>query len=128
MAFRTLDDLDVRGKRVLVRADLNVPVADGHVTDATRITRQAPTIRELAEKGAKVIILSHFDRPKGKVVPSMSLKVLVEPLARSLALAPVEDEEIAPHTVAAVDRARASLKRGEGISHEDVLREFGLQR
>src|SRR6185503_2283949 len=84
MAFRTLDDLDVKGKRVLVRADLNVPVADGKVTDDTRIVRQAPTIKELADKGAKVIILSHFDRPKGKVVPSMSLKVLVEPLTKAI--------------------------------------------
>src|ERR1700759_1067228 len=79
MAFRTLDDLTVKGKRVLVRADLNVPVADGKVTDATRIERQAPTIRELAEKGAKVIVLSHFDRPKGKVVPSMSLRPVAAP-------------------------------------------------
>jgi len=84
MAFRTLDDLDVKAKRVLVRADLNVPVADGKVTDDTRIVRQAPTIKELSEKGAKVIILSHFDRPKGKVVPSMSLKVLVAPLEKQL--------------------------------------------
>ena len=84
MAFRTLDDLDVKGKRVLVRADLNVPVADGVVTDDTRIVRQAPTIRELAQKGARVIVLSHFDRPKGKVVPSMSLKVLVGPLSNAL--------------------------------------------
>ncbi|MBN9593557.1 MAG: phosphoglycerate kinase, partial [Alphaproteobacteria bacterium] len=67
--FRTLDDLDVRGKRVLVRADLNVPMKDGAVTDLSRIERQAPTIRELAEKGARVIVLSHFDRPKGKRVP-----------------------------------------------------------
>src|SRR5580698_4335902 len=81
MSFRTLDDLDVKSKRVLVRADLNVPVADGKVTDNTRIIRQAPTIRELAEKGARVIVLSHFDRPKGKVVPSMSLKVLQTPLS-----------------------------------------------
>ena len=72
--FRTLDDLDVKGKRVLVRADLNVPMKDGVVTDMPRIERQAPTIRELADKGARVIVLSHFDRPKGKVVPSMSLK------------------------------------------------------
>jgi phosphoglycerate kinase len=74
----------VRGKRVLVRADLNVPMKDGVVTDATRIERQAPTIRELAEKGAKVIVLSHFDRPKGKVVPSMSLKPIAEPLAKAV--------------------------------------------
>ena len=81
MAFKTLDDLDVKGKRVLVRADLNVPMEDGKVTDATRIQRQAPTIKELADKGARVIVLSHFDRPKGKVVPSMSLKPLVQPLS-----------------------------------------------
>ena len=68
-AYRTLDDLrDVRGKRVLVRADLNVPMKNGVVTDALRIERQAPTIRELAERGARVIVLSHFDRPGGKVV------------------------------------------------------------
>ncbi|HXS07147.1 MAG TPA: phosphoglycerate kinase [Rhizomicrobium sp.] len=82
--YNTLDDIAVRGKRVLVRADLNVPVKDGVVTDATRIERQAPTIRELAEKGAKIIILSHFDRPKGKVVPSMSLKPLVAPLGAAI--------------------------------------------
>jgi phosphoglycerate kinase len=84
MDFNTLDDLAVKGKRVLVRADLNVPLKDGKVTDATRISRQAPTIRELADKGAKVIVLSHFDRPKGKVVPSMSLKPVVAPLAEAL--------------------------------------------
>ena len=84
MDFRTLDDLDVKGKRVLVRADLNVPMADGRITDNLRIVRQAPTIRELAEKGAKVVILSHFDRPNGKVVPSMSLKPVAEPLAKEI--------------------------------------------
>src|SRR5215469_9092486 len=83
-AYNTLDDIAVKGKRVLVRADLNVPVKDGVVTDATRIERQASTIRELAEKGAKVIILSHFDRPKGKVVPSMSLRPIVAPLAKAI--------------------------------------------
>ena len=84
MSYRTLDDLDVRGKRVLVRADLNVPMKNGAVTDATRIERQAPTVRELAEKGARVIVLSHFDRPKGKVVPEMSLKPIAGPLAKAV--------------------------------------------
>src|ERR1700727_3713062 len=84
MSFRTLDDLDVKSKRVLVRADLNVPMADGKVTDTLRIVRQAPTIRELAEKGARVIVLSHFDRPKGKVVPSMSLQPIEEPIAKAV--------------------------------------------
>ncbi|HWA91680.1 MAG TPA: phosphoglycerate kinase [Rhizomicrobium sp.] len=82
--YRTLDDIDVKAKRVLVRADLNVPMQDGVVTDTLRIDRQAPTIRELAEKGAKVIVLSHFDRPKGKVVPSMSLKPVAEPLSKAI--------------------------------------------
>lgn len=64
-AFKTLDDLtDISGKRVLVRVDLNVPVKDGKVTDATCIERVAPTILELSEKGAKVILLAHFGRPK----------------------------------------------------------------
>ena len=64
-AFKTLDDIgDVTGKRVLVRVDLNVPMADGKVTDATRIERVAPTILELSDKGAKVILLAHFGRPK----------------------------------------------------------------
>src|SRR6202167_2555050 len=84
MAFRTLDDLDVKSKRVLVRADLNVPMADGKVTDTLRIVRQAPTIRELAEKGARVIVLSHFDRPKGKVVPAMSLKPIAPALSEAM--------------------------------------------
>jgi phosphoglycerate kinase len=74
MAFKTLDNADVAGKRVLLRADLNVPVRDGHITDLTRIERLSPTIRELAEKGARVIVVSHFDRPKGKRVDAMSLR------------------------------------------------------
>ena len=82
--FRTLDDLDVKGKRVLVRADLNVPTKDGRVTDTSRIDRQAPALRELSDKGAKVIVLSHFERPKGKVVPSMSLKPVVPALAKAI--------------------------------------------
>lgn len=82
--FKTLDDLQVKGKRVLVRADLNVPVKDGEVTDTSRIDRQAPTIRELSDKGAKVIVLSHFERPKGKVVPSMSLKPIAGPLSKAV--------------------------------------------
>jgi phosphoglycerate kinase len=66
--FRTLDDIDVRGKRVLLRADLNVPVKNGAVTDANRIERLAPTIEALIAKGGKVIVLSHFGRPNGKKI------------------------------------------------------------
>src|SRR5215471_14381542 len=82
--FRTLDGLTVRGRRVLVRADLNVPIENGKVADTVRIERQAPTIRELSEKGAKVIVLSHFERPNGKIVPSMSLKPVAPALAEAV--------------------------------------------
>jgi phosphoglycerate kinase len=82
MPFRTLDSLDAADKRVLLRADLNVPVRDGKITDLTRIERLSPTIKELSDKGAKVIVCSHFDRPKGKRVPEMSLA----PVAAALGL------------------------------------------
>jgi phosphoglycerate kinase len=76
-SFKTLDDLgDIKGKRVLVRVDLNVPVADGKVTDATRIERVAPTILELSDKGAKVVLLAHFGRPKGGPEAEFSLKIV----------------------------------------------------
>ena len=83
-AFRRLDDIDVKGKRVLVRLDLNVPMKNGKVADSLRLERQAPTVRELAEKGARVIVLSHFDRPKGKRVESMSLAPVAPALAEAI--------------------------------------------
>jgi len=87
--FYTLDDLPAlkdasEGSRVLLRGDLNVPMRDGKVSDATRIERLAPTIIELADKGCRVVLMSHFDRPKGKVVPEMSLKRLLAPLKEAL--------------------------------------------
>ena len=87
--FETLDTLPVlnkqaAGARVLVRGDLNVPMRGGVVTEATRIERLAPTILELADRGCKVAVMSHFDRPKGRFVPEMSLKPLVEPLKAAL--------------------------------------------
>jgi phosphoglycerate kinase len=78
--FRTLDQTDVKGKRVLVRVDLNVPVEHGKVADKTRIERVAPTIREIADKGGKVILLSHFGRPKGPD-PTQSLKPFAPAIA-----------------------------------------------
>src|SRR6201982_3680258 len=84
MAFRTLDSLAAAGKRVLMRADLNVPVRDGKITDLTRLERLTPTIRELVGKGAKVIVCSHFDRPKGKRVPEMSLAPVATALGEVL--------------------------------------------
>jgi phosphoglycerate kinase len=84
MAFRTLDELVPRGMRVLLRADLNVPVKDGQVTDLTRLERLCPTIRELSGKGARVIICSHFGRPKGKIVADMSLRPVAAALQNVL--------------------------------------------
>ena len=116
-SFRTIDGLDVKGKRVLVRADLNVPMAEGRVTDLTRILRQAPTISELAAKGARVIVMSHFDRPKGKVVPSMSLKPVAQPLAEAVGR-PIA---FAADTVGeAAQKAAASLKDGEVLLIENT--------
>ena len=103
MAAATLDGLDVRGKRVLVRADLNVPVRDGRISDLTRLERLSPTIRELSEAGARVVVCSHFDRPKGKRVEGMSLRpmaaALGEVLGRPVGFA---DDTVGPAAQAAV--------------------------
>ncbi|HLJ20932.1 MAG TPA: phosphoglycerate kinase [Stellaceae bacterium] len=109
--FRSLDDLAPQGKRVLVRVDFNVPVKDGRVTDATRIERAAPTLRELSDKGAKVIALSHFGRPKGKPDPAFSLKPLIEPLSRALGGKPVAfaTDCIGPEA----ERVVAAMKPGD---------------
>src|SRR5437899_5436800 len=80
-SFRTLDDVDVKGKRVLLRVDLNVPMDNGRVTDATRLERVATTITEIADKGGKVILLAHFGRPKGRD-PKESLKPVAEALSK----------------------------------------------
>ena len=85
MTFRTLDDAkDISGKTALVRVDFNVPMEDGKVTDDTRLRVAVPTIQRLRDAGAKVVLLAHFDRPKGQRVPSMSLKPVVEPLENVL--------------------------------------------
>ncbi|HEX9326392.1 MAG TPA: phosphoglycerate kinase [Reyranella sp.] len=115
--FKTIDSIDVAGKRVLVRVDLNVPMKNGKVTDAMRIERAAPTLNELAAKGAKVIVLSHFGRPDGKRVPEMSLKPLVEPLSNALGK-PVAfaDDCIGP----LAEEAVRMLKPGEVLLLENL--------
>jgi phosphoglycerate kinase len=83
-AFRTLEGLDLHDRRVLVRVDLNVPMHDGVVGDPTRIERIVPTIERLVAMGARIVLMSHFGRPKGKRDPSQSLRPLVEPLSKAL--------------------------------------------
>ena len=83
-ALRTLEDLEIGGKRVLVRADLNLPLDHGRVGDTLRIERLAPTLMELTDGGARVVILSHFGRPQGRVVAEMSLRPVLAPLSAAL--------------------------------------------
>ena len=117
MAFKTLDDADLAGKRALVRVDINVPMAEGKVTDDTRLRAILPTIAKLRAGGAKVVLLAHFDRPKGKVVPEMSLKPLAQPLADLLG-APVAfaTDCVGEAAKAAVD----DLKNGDVLLLENV--------
>ncbi|WP_412505676.1 phosphoglycerate kinase [Roseovarius sp. SYSU LYC5161] len=84
MGWKTLDDMDLTGKRVLTRVDINVPVENGHVTDPTRIERIVPTINDILAKGGKPILIAHFGRPKGKVVLDMSLRVTLPALSAAL--------------------------------------------
>ncbi len=86
MAWKTLDDMDFAGKRALVRVDINVPVENGVVTDTTRIDRIAPTVDDIQAKGGKVILMAHFGRPKGQVVPEMSLEIIAPAVANALGL------------------------------------------
>ncbi|EJL48702.1 3-phosphoglycerate kinase [Rhizobium sp. CF122] len=117
-SFKTLDDLnDIAGKRILVRVDLNVPVKDGKVTDTTRIERVAPTILELSQKGAKVILLAHFGRPKDGPSPDLSLS-LIAPSVEEVLDHPVStaSDVIGDAAAAAV----ASMKNGDILLLENT--------
>lgn len=125
-AFKTLDDLvDCKGKKILLRGDLNVPTHDGKISDTTRLERLAPTIQELVKKGAKVIVCSHFARPKGKVVPEMSLRPVGEALASVLKL-PVAfaDNCIGPDAQKAVD----AMKDGDVLLLENTRFHAGEEK
>ncbi|MBW7837622.1 MAG: phosphoglycerate kinase [Sphingomonadales bacterium] len=123
--FRRITDLDVKAKRVLVRADLNVPMQDGKITDDTRIRAVVPTIEALLNKGAKVIVLSHFDRPKGKVVPAMSLKPLAPALAATLGkLVSFAEDCIGDVAAAAV----ANLQPGDVLLLENLRFHAGEEK
>ncbi len=108
--FRTLDDLDVKSRRVLVRVDLNVPMHDGRVSDATRLQAVSPTILELSDKGARVILLAHFGRPKGKPVAEMSLEpiaaALAEVLGRPVQFAAADPGELSDGQIVLLENTR----------------------
>ncbi|MGB6080052.1 MAG: phosphoglycerate kinase [Xanthobacteraceae bacterium] len=114
--FRTLDDVDVKGKRVLMRVDLNVPMDNGRVTDTTRLERIAPTITEISDKGGKVILLAHFGRPKGRDAKD-SLKPVAAELAKVIKrnLAFAEDCIGEP-----AEQAVAALKDGDILCLENT--------
>jgi phosphoglycerate kinase len=116
MRFRTLDDTDIKGKRVLVRVDFNVPMQDGEVADVSRIERNSPTITEIADRGGKVILLSHYGRPKGRD-PKESLKPVVNAVARIIGrpIAFAEDC-VGP----AAEKAVAALKPGDILCLENT--------
>lgn len=124
-AFRTLDDVDLAGKRVLCRVDLNVPMADGVVSDDTRIRAVQPTIAEIADNGGRVILLAHFGRPKGQRKPEMSLEQVVPAveavLNRSVAFAP---DCIGADTEASV----AAMKDGDILLLENTRFHAGEEK
>ncbi|MBT8409052.1 MAG: phosphoglycerate kinase [Alphaproteobacteria bacterium] len=117
MTWKTLDDVDMTGKTVLVRVDINVPVEDGRVTDTTRIERIAPTVADVLKRGGRPVLLAHFGRPKGKIVPEMSLAQIVPALQDKLA-APVRfaTDCVGPEAAAAV----AALAGGEVLLLENT--------
>lgn len=125
MAFATLDDADLKGRRALVRVDFNVPMADGEVSDDTRLRAAVPTIEKLRAGGAKVILLAHFDRPKGKVVPAMSLEPIAPALAKVLG-APVAfgPDCVGPAAASAI----AAMKDGAVLLLENVRFHSGEEK
>ena len=110
--FNTIDDLDLDGKVVLVRVDLNVPVENGQVTDATRIEKIVPTVKDIQAKGGIPVLMAHFDRPKGQRVDSMSLRIVLPALEKALGQ-PVKFSDEAVGGVA--KRAVCDLKPGEVV-------------
>ncbi len=122
--FRTLDDVDVKGKRVLLRVDLNVPMDNGRVSDTTRLQRIAKTIIELSEAGGKVIILAHFGRPKGPD-PKESL----QPVAIALGYVLLRHVEFVPDCVGEIaEKAVAAMKNGEIICLENTRFHAGEEK
>ena len=122
MSWKTLDDMALEGRRVLVRVDINVPVQDGRVTDPTRIDRVAPTVRDILARGGRPVLLAHFDRPKGERVPEMSLAPL-KPALEAAFGAPVRvaEDPVGP----AAEAAAEALPAGQVLLLENTRFEPG---
>lgn len=124
--FRTLDDAgDLKGKRVLVRVDFNVPMDQGRVTDSTRIQRVLPTLHELVEAGARIVLLAHFGRPKGKPVAAESLRPIAEATAKELGRPVAFAEDCIGETAAT---AVAALKDGDVLMLENTRFHAGEEK
>ncbi|MEI4469852.1 phosphoglycerate kinase [Frigidibacter sp. MR17.24] len=125
MAWKTLDDMDLAGKTVLVRVDINVPVEGGRVTDATRIEKIVPTVKDILAKGGKPVLLAHFGRPKGAVVPEMSLRICLPALEAALGV-PVKFAEDC--VGAPAKTAVAALEPGEVLLLENTRFHAGEEK
>ena len=127
MAWKTLDDIDLSGRRVLVRVDVNVPLdANGRVTDATRIERTAPTIRDILQKGGRPILLAHLGRPKGRPDPSASLRPLVPALEEAFGATVTfsDDLDALPQGDGIVLLENTRFHPGEEAGDEDLARRW----
>ncbi|MGD9917910.1 MAG: phosphoglycerate kinase [Paenirhodobacter sp.] len=125
MAWKTLDEMDLAGKVALVRVDINVPVENGVVTDATRIVKIVPTVKDILAKGGKPVLLAHFGRPKGKVVPEMSLKPLVPELEKALGCKVTFAEDCIG---APAKKAVAAMQPGEVVLLENTRFHAGEEK
>ncbi|MDF1621494.1 phosphoglycerate kinase [Pseudothioclava nitratireducens] len=125
MAWKTLDEMDLSGKVVLVRVDINVPVENGKVTDTTRIDKIVPTVKDIMAAGGKPVLLAHFGRPKGEVVPEMSLRPLVPALSQALGC-PVQFAEDSIGGPA--KKAVAALQAGEVLLLENTRFHAGEEK
>ncbi|WP_299674582.1 phosphoglycerate kinase [uncultured Roseobacter sp.] len=126
MGWKTLDDMELAGKRVLVRVDINVPVEDGRVTDTTRIDRIVPTIKDILAGGGLPILLAHFGRPKGKVVPEMSLRVTLPALETALGQEVTFVERPNPDALAALPAGSVVLVENTRFSPMEEANDPGM--
>ncbi|MGC3936943.1 phosphoglycerate kinase [Roseobacter sp. EG26] len=128
MGWKTLDDMDLAGKRILVRVDINVPVEDGRVTDTTRIDRIVPTVRDILKGGGMPILLAHFGRPKGQYVPEMSLRVTLPALEAALGQAVTFVERPDPDMLAALPAGSVVLVENTRFAAGEEANDPGMAR